>query len=179
VTKISWDVIGLDSNNVNVGPNQFLIGQRVCNTGAAPLSTVVASFFWDSANPYINLFLSPSTLSVPSIAVGACFDFYFNIDIKRVTVAYDTIRQYHFTIAASGETTFSTPVRQVYVEHLISQNRNSVDTFTGPNNVLVGNTYQYILDAHTATQGYESLEHFPSFAATIFQVREQMYLVIL
>ena len=34
VTPISWNVIGLDSNNVNVGPNHFPVGVRVCNTGA-------------------------------------------------------------------------------------------------------------------------------------------------
>ena len=29
----TWNVIGLDSNNVNVGPNRFPVGARVCNTG--------------------------------------------------------------------------------------------------------------------------------------------------
>ena len=28
VTPITWDVIGLDSNNVNVGPNLYLVGVR-------------------------------------------------------------------------------------------------------------------------------------------------------
>ena len=35
VTPLTWNVIGLDSNNVNVGPNHFPIGARVCNTSDA------------------------------------------------------------------------------------------------------------------------------------------------
>src|ERR1044071_4309203 len=54
VTPITWNVIGLDSNNVNVGPNRFPIGARVCNTGAAVATNVTASFVWDSANALIN-----------------------------------------------------------------------------------------------------------------------------
>src|SRR5689334_18691046 len=36
ITPITWNIIGLDSNNVNVGPNHFPVGARVCNTGDAP-----------------------------------------------------------------------------------------------------------------------------------------------
>ena len=32
ITKTTWNVIGLDSNNVNSGPNQFPVGVEVCNT---------------------------------------------------------------------------------------------------------------------------------------------------
>ena len=37
VTPITWNVIGLDSNDVNVGPNHFPVGARVCNTGDDPM----------------------------------------------------------------------------------------------------------------------------------------------
>ena len=36
IAPITWNVIGLDSNNVLVGPNNFPIGARVCNTGTTP-----------------------------------------------------------------------------------------------------------------------------------------------
>ncbi|KAF0109496.1 MAG: hypothetical protein FD147_2230 [Chloroflexi bacterium] len=29
ITPLTWNVIGLDSNNVNVGPNTFPVGARV------------------------------------------------------------------------------------------------------------------------------------------------------
>jgi hypothetical protein len=31
ISPLTWNVIGLDSNNVNVGPNNFPVGARVCN----------------------------------------------------------------------------------------------------------------------------------------------------
>jgi hypothetical protein len=55
VTPITWNVIGLDSNNVNVGPNRFPVGARVCNTGSAAASNVTATLVWDSSNSYINI----------------------------------------------------------------------------------------------------------------------------
>src|SRR5438874_2227166 len=47
ITPISWDIIGLDSNNVNGGPNDFLVGARVKNTGDQTANNVVANFTWD------------------------------------------------------------------------------------------------------------------------------------
>src|SRR5438105_2381615 len=44
ITPLTWDSIGLDSNNpANSGPNQFLVGQRVTNTGAAAVTNVTAT----------------------------------------------------------------------------------------------------------------------------------------
>ena len=54
--------------------------------------------------------------------------------------------------------------RELCVEHLISQNRNSVTTVNlngvsvppgGSMNLMVGNTYVIELNGGTATQGYE------------------------
>ena len=43
VTPITWGIVGLDSNNVNVGPNTFAYGARVCNTGTTAATNVVAT----------------------------------------------------------------------------------------------------------------------------------------
>src|SRR5688572_17695680 len=128
VSPITWNIIGLDSNNVNVGPNNFPVGARVCNTGDTTATNVTASFVWDSADPYINLRPgSLSTLSVTSLAAGACTDFYFEVTVTRNSAAYDHTRRYHITATADGLGTVSTPTpRELYVEHLISQNRNTV-----------------------------------------------------
>ena len=55
ITPITWGVVGLDSNNVTVGPNLFPVGARVCNTGATAATNVASTFVWDSANALINL----------------------------------------------------------------------------------------------------------------------------
>ncbi|MBX3084484.1 MAG: DUF11 domain-containing protein [Anaerolineae bacterium] len=186
ITPITWNVIGLDSNNVNVGPDQFPVGARVCNTGDAAATNVVSDFVWDSANVNINIVSgSPSTLSVASLAAGTCTDFYYNIQVTRTPAAYDTTRRYHITATATslGTVSTSTP-RELYVEHLISQNRNSTNNvkfapFGGPlvsvpaggtMSLLVGQTYTIELDASTATQGYEQLESFLGLPNIIFQV---------
>jgi hypothetical protein len=128
IRPLTWNVIGLDSNNVTVGPNNFPVGARVCNTGDAIATNVSSSFVWDSADPYIDLRLgSLTTLSVPSLAVGACTDFYYEVTVTRNAAAYNHTRRYHITATADTLATISTPIpREVLVEHLISQNRNAV-----------------------------------------------------
>src|SRR5215216_4350479 len=69
ITPLTWNIVGLDSNNVNVGPSNFPVGARVCNTGDAIATNVTSSFVWDSVDPYINLRPgSLSTLSLTSLA---------------------------------------------------------------------------------------------------------------
>ena len=188
VTPISWNIVGLDSNNVNVGPNDFPVGARVCNTGAAVAVNVTATFVWDSANALINIRPGTNTaLSVSSLAIGACTDFYFEVEVTRNPAAYDTTRRYHIAVTADGgASTGSTPTpRELYVEHLISQNRNTVSdiqygltipTLTsvaggGTMSLLVGQTYFIRIVGATATQGYEQIESFITIPNTIFQIR--------
>ena len=179
-TPITWNVIGLDSNNVNEGPNDFPVGVRICNTGDAPAANVTAKFNWDSDNANINLrtdSLDPITLA--SLPSGECADFYFEVLINRTNSAYDTGRDYHISISADGLTTINTPTLELYVEKLVSQNRNSVlDVLLdgvsiaagGSMNLMVGETYTITLVANTATNGYEQIETFINFPNTIFQI---------
>src|SRR5215213_5743180 len=50
ITPTTWNILGLDSNKVTVGPNVYPVGVRVCNTGGTLLNNVVATFYWDSSN---------------------------------------------------------------------------------------------------------------------------------
>jgi len=178
VGPITWNVIGLDSNSPAAGPNHFPVGARVCSDVATSAVAVVWS--WDSANANINLRPgSLSTITIPSIGAGACADAYFEVEVTQVPAAYDTTRRYHITATdLSGPASSPTP-RELYVEHLISQNRNSTTGVKlngvsvppgGSMNLVVGNTYTIELDGATATQGYEQLEEFVNFPNTIFQI---------
>jgi uncharacterized repeat protein (TIGR01451 family) len=177
VTPVTWNVIGLDSNKYaqGVGPDTFQVGARACNTSGAALSNVTGTFFWDSANPYINLnasTLNPVTYS--SLAAGACTDFYFPVTVSRVAQVFTTnpSRGYHITVSATGVSAVSTPTpRELYVEQLLSQSRNSVTSITGPSTVYVGQSYTYRLIADTATQGYDQLEAFINLSNAVFQVQ--------
>jgi uncharacterized repeat protein (TIGR01451 family) len=170
VTPTSWNVVGLDSNNTSTGPDTFEIGARVCNTGGTAVTNIVGDFIWDSTNIYLNL-SGASTLNVSSLAAGACTDLYYPVTVTRTSLAYNAVRRYHIAVSATGISTISTPTpRELYVEKLISQNRNSVQSISGPTTVYVGQTYNYTVNASTATQGYEQLEAFLNLSNVIFQV---------
>src|SRR3954463_7845865 len=77
ITPITWNVVGLDSNNVNAGPNQYLIGARITNTGDAAATGVRSGFVFDSSNANINLD-GPSSQGVRTLAPGASADVYYN-----------------------------------------------------------------------------------------------------
>ena len=178
VTPTTWNVIGLDSNSPTTGPKYFPVGARACSSVAT--TNVSVSFVWDSANANINLRSgSLSSISIPSLAAGACSDAYFEAGVNQVAGAYDTTRRYHITAHDGVTADAISPTRELYVEHLISQNRNSVSDVKldgasipagGSMNLMVGNTYTIELDGGTATQGYNQFEAFISFPNTIFQI---------
>ncbi|HYG73085.1 MAG TPA: hypothetical protein VEC15_12485 [Actinomycetota bacterium] len=173
ITPITWNIVGLDHNApVTAGPDTFASGARVCNTGDAPAANVVSSYVWDSANSYIDT-TGLTTLSVASLAAGACTDFYYNVVVARTAAAFGTARRFHITAAADGLGTVSTPTpREIYVEQLQSQNRNQITSITGPSNVVVGNTYTYVLTSDTSSsfEQWSSFLNFPNFAFQIVSV---------
>ena len=171
ITPTSWNVVGLDSNNPNTGPDTFEVGARVCNTGGTAVTNIVGDFIWDSTNIYLNL-SGASTLNISSLAAGTCTDLYYPVTVTRTSLAYLATRRYHIAVSATGVSTITTPTpRELFVEHLISQNRNSVQSISGPTTVYVGQTYNYTVNASTATQGYAQLEAFLTLSNVIFQVQ--------
>ncbi len=192
VTPITWDVVGLDSNDpVNSGPENFPVGVRVCNPAGSTTSVnaVQANFVWTSSNA--NIILRPGSLNpiIPSPAInlapGDCTDFYFEISVDRDAAPYDQFRRYRIDVSGtdsgtSTAVTASSPTpRQIFVEHLVSQSRNSVTDVQldgvsipagGSMNLLIGNTYEIKLIGSTATNGYEQIESFINFPNTIFQI---------
>jgi len=180
VTPITWNVIGLDSNNVNAGPQRFPVGVRVCNTGTTTATSVSTTFNWDlpHTNAYITL-ISPATSALPDVLPGAanCRDAYYELNIARDANAQNTTARYTVTASATG-TTASTPTpRELYVEKLVSQGRNNVDAITGgggvgdpaPTTVYVGQSYTYKMFSDTSTT-YPQLETFLNFTSGIFRI---------
>ena len=170
VSRITWNVVGLDSNKVTTGPNQYPVGMRVCNSGSSAATNTAATFTWDSANQYISLLESPA-ISIGTLAAGACTDIYWTAVVARNAAAYNTARQYHVTVSADSTASVSTPTpREFFVEHLVSQNRNSVTNITGPTSVRVGTRITEVLNASTATNGYEQLTGATLWPTSMFRV---------
>ena len=198
IAPITWNVIGLDSNNVNAGPNTFPVGARVCNIGdiSASAASATITLTGGTTNPYISV-NGLNTVSLGSIPAGAappssysiqnvpnnCRDAYFTVVIARNTAAYSSVvsqtatptqrntQLYAITASATGASTVSTPTpRELFVEKIISQGRNSVQSFTGPSSVSVGQVATYTMNASTATGGYEQLENFPILPNSVFEI---------
>jgi uncharacterized repeat protein (TIGR01451 family) len=171
--RIGWNVFGLKHNNVNDGPNVTTVGWRYCNTDLVdPALNVTAEFVWDSTNPYIDIRTgSLSSITVAQIDPNSCFDFYFNIEVQRDAAAYDASRDYHIAVTADNVSgTVTSPIgEEIYVEHLVAQARNGIDSLTGPTSVVKGQIYDYYMTAHTAT-AYEQLITVVDFANNIFRI---------
>ncbi|MEO8107748.1 MAG: Ig-like domain-containing protein, partial [Actinomycetes bacterium] len=179
ITPLGWNIIGLDSNNVTTGPDTFPIGGRVCNTGSNPVTNVGVNWSWLSANANINL-ANTTSFSTASLGAGACRDYYFNVRVTRAAASYDTTRQFQVTATGDSVAAVSTPTnREVYVEKLVSQNRNAVDSWTLSNTagcnpatgvVFVGSTCTATIVSKTATNGYEQLVNAYYFNNSLFRI---------
>src|SRR5689334_14402182 len=124
-TPITWNVIGLDSNNPATGPYRFPVAARICSSVAT--TNVVANWVWDSSNANVNLRPgSLSSITFASISAGGCADAYFEVEVTQIAAAYDTTRRYHITATDASGTASSPTPRELYVEHLISQHRNGI-----------------------------------------------------
>lgn len=170
ITRITWDIVGLDSNKVSDGPNEYPVGMRVCDTGSTDATNTVATFTWDTANQYISLLESP-TIPIGTLSAGTCTDVYWTAVVTRNSAAYDTTRQYHVTVSADSTASVSTPTpRELYVEHLVSQQRNSITNITGPTAVRVGTQITEVLNASTSTNGYQQLTAASLWPTSMFKV---------
>ena len=176
--RLAWDVAGLDSNDLTDGPDTFVIGQRVCNTGNLDAINVEAELVWLNENANIAIAPgTPATISIGTLAPAQCYDAYFNIRLSRSAATRNTARRYRVAFSADGLAAVDAPIdaanyNEIYVEDLISQNRNSIDSIVGPGTVYQGNTYTFTLNASTATQGYEQLQSFINFPNNIFRIVE-------
>jgi len=190
-TPLTWDVIGVKSNNTGIatGPGEFPVGWRLCNTSGSTKAADTVTFTWGTAGGTgaTNISLgSPASQSIPQLAAGACDDIYFQVNVTRNSSSWNATRQFTLATGASGSST----TRQLFVEKLVSQNRNTTVTIAGPGgcgatwitggalgtcdpaptNLAVGATYTYKLYAETSTP-YEEIEPFITMPGSIFRIQ--------
>ena len=99
LVKGSWDIKGLDHNNVNDGPNEFLIQIHVTNSAGTTALSVSGTLTWTTANTYINLSTNEvATKSLGDIAPGATVDLWYQVEVTRDSNAYNTTRDYSISV---------------------------------------------------------------------------------
>ncbi|HZG36384.1 MAG TPA: hypothetical protein VEY87_11110, partial [Gaiellaceae bacterium] len=182
LAPITWDVIGLDSNNVDTGPNVFPVGVRICNTGSDPATNVQASWSWKTSQNSFETPTQGATVPVGTLAGSACRQAFFDVTLNRSASSRGKARDYQITVTADGGLNVAGPQRQLYVEKLVSQARNTTKKLAGPGgcnlaytvcdpaptNLIVGQTYTYKFYAETST-AYKQLETFVNWPAAIVQ----------
>ncbi|AFZ11996.1 conserved repeat domain protein [Crinalium epipsammum PCC 9333] len=110
----------MDSNNVTVGPNEYLNGARVCNIGGETAQNIRIRFVREGAyNNYLTIknSFNSDTWYVPTLPSGIrpnnhhqitarpnnCFDAYYIVNVDRNAAAYNTVQRYR--IEAVGDNT--------------------------------------------------------------------------
>ena len=96
-------------------------------------------------------------------------DIFYEVVVQRNASAYDTTRAFTITVDDGGGNSV-VEGQTLYIEHLVSQNRNSTDSVTGPDTVYVGQQVTWVIEAGTATQGYEELEHYLTLCPDIYRL---------
>ncbi|MCE2726141.1 MAG: hypothetical protein LW698_05095, partial [Planctomycetaceae bacterium] len=192
-TPLTWEVLGIDSNKpVISGPNQFLIGARITNTGTEAVSGVTASMNlgntvklnalnqWATQTTTFITPAGPTTSTAYNLAPGQSVDVYFGVQIARDTKAYNTARRYNITAtgtATSGSVSDSLDgTRQLFVEKLVSQNRNATQTITitkGGAPVTIAQRGDILTITHTsksAPGGYEQMVNELTLSNSAFEI---------
>lgn len=180
VTRTTWDVVGLDSNRpVKSMPHLFPVGAKVCNTGDASSNSLVTNWVSITTSTRIT---PPSSLqkSIGVLAPGACKQVFYTIDVEQSSQSFGQSVQYRIDVVDGATTVASTPSnRALYVEKLLSQNRNSIVSLVGKNasgatvcatgtadtdcDLLLNQSYKFTLTAKSAPGGYEQTEAFINF----------------
>ncbi|MCR4429312.1 MAG: hypothetical protein NUV68_08285 [Caldiserica bacterium] len=150
--KGNWDVVGLDSNNVSVGPAQALVLIRVKNTGTETANGVTATLNWTSSNSFINLNPNDSySKALGDIAPGETANAFFLIDITRDSGAYNTSRNYKVIVGGANISGTPEITGSLEIKKIISQNRNQVLSILASNlTPAVGQTITVTILARTA-----------------------------
>lgn len=195
IETTTWNVIGIDSN-FKPDLEIFPVGAEVCNTGGGEETNLSTAFVWDEVNPYVDLWDineagDPISIvdininrAVPDLGPGACHTVYYFVKIEQVEAAFETSRDYHIEVRQDDSAfspSISTPSgHELYIERIVSQNRNSVIDYTvggvpipqASANISVtpGDTFELILNAKTATNGYQQLEVFLALPPTLFTI---------
>lgn len=154
---VSWQVIGLDSNDINGSPEKFLVQVRITNTGSETATVVSATLTLGSSvdvgnQPIANpcggtciALVSPATDPVADIPAGQSADAFWTIRVVRTDEAYETLTPIAVTASAANAGTVTatqvarqpapcgahdTPGSTLLVERLISQARNDVVSYS-------------------------------------------------
>lgn len=168
IANYTWNKIGLDSNNVSVGPNQFLVQSKFTVSGTTATNVVTTATFESGNSPYIHL-VSNSTQNFGDLAPGTYNAFYV-VKVDRNASAYDTQKKITIKVDADNAPA-DTAERTLTVERLLSQNRNQIKSYTvNPPHPTVGSTFTLTMHSETSAHCFDNLATYPAYNPDILQL---------
>lgn len=165
LTTGSWNTVGLDSNNVNDGPNLYIIQTHVTNNGTTTAKNISATINLQNTGgtSYINLKTGENTTKyLGDIAPGETKDLFYQIEVTRHKNAYGTSRGYTINVFEDGTSTGTmTGTLRVVPKNngLIDQERNEIISINASNTTpQVGDIFTVTVVAKTSSSNYDFVE---------------------
>ena len=168
IANYTWNKIGLDSNNVNVGPNQFLVQSKFTVSDTTAINVTTSAALESGASPYVHLVSNPIQ-NFGNLAPGTYNAFYV-VKIDRNALAYDTDKKITIKVDADNASQDSAE-RTLVVEKILSQNRNQITSYSvNPPNPTVGSTFTLTMHSETSAHCFTNLATYPTFNPNILQL---------
>lgn len=170
----TWEIIGLDNDNPYFGPTSYLVGTNLCNDGGET-GVVTATLNLDPGTGVIHT-SGPTTLSLPSLASGECTGLYYNVEITPDLTSIGANQPYTITVnTANAPADSLTANGNLEVAGLAPRNQvvipvEAIYHLDGPEQVTVGNVYQYVARANGIITDSLQLAHQVNFPSSMFHI---------
>ena len=193
LVPISWNVVGLDSNNVNVGPNLYPVGAKLCNKTGSNINPTLTWRWHDIDATALNITgptrytvtnfaatASPETLSYTDLLpANECIYAFWSVQVTRASASYFKTRKFSISASASiggsTETVNTDSNIALQVEKLVSQARNDVISLNTSGSLTnLGDTATITLVGKTST-AYEQLTVWPVIDLSVVRIRSMNF----
>ena len=167
VNLITWTVIGLDSNDVTGGADQFPVGVEVCNTGVDAIDdTIQVALGFDSINSRLTI-AGDTQKEIDTLDADGCVDVYFAVAVSAETDSIDTARD--FTVSAATDQLTAEVTGTLNVVGLETDDNTVTVDIDGPTSVVSGEEATWVVEAQS--DAHQQLAHFLTLCPENFDVK--------
>jgi|GEM_PF-700632 len=175
IEPLTWNIIGLDDEDMNSGPNTYPIGARVCNSGDEAAQALLFTLVWEEENLNISQ-IGPISFNLTQLDATQCRDFYFQVLVNRTVDAYTANREFHFRLESSNHSTIETEANtEIYVQPYLNEENQPDDNMSsfviaGPSTIELGHTVEFTGTSAVASPGMQQLMHLIEFPPDLFRI---------